>query len=125
MQQLKEPEPVLPHCDDEFLVLLFYEAGMYELNGGNVCSLSWTTLKDWKELLERDDIGHYEIKLLKRMSECYVNEYHAASADKFRIPPDYVVPEEIPQEEVNERAKSLKENLLAVAAAMKNDRMKT
>lgn len=114
-QQLQEPELKLPECENEFLVLLFYEAGMYDCGAAGIIPLSWHTIACWLELLERD-ISLFDKETIRKMSEAYVSEYNAAS-DKNRARPFVEMAEVITEDEVAKNAKSLKESLLAVAKA--------
>ena len=115
--QLEEPELILPQCEDEFQVLLFYESGMYDLGGmGGIQPLSWLSLNCWETGTERN-IGFYRRKLLLEMSAAYVDEYNLATSEPLRPRPYsvYIPPTE---DEMKKAAEAQKKALLAVAAAM-------
>lgn len=89
MEQLKEVneelELSLPECKAESLVLLFYEAGMYENTINGVAPLSWTEIQNWLSATKRQ-LTVWEIDTIREMSKAYCSEYHA-SKSKHSAPP--------------------------------------
>lgn len=117
-QQLQEPELKLPICENEYLVLLFYETGMYEIGGmGGIVPMSWNTIQSWINLTERD-LEVYEKMLIKEMSEAYVSEYNAGT-DPNRTRPYVEFAEKISVDEVSKNAAAFKAALLATVAAQR------
>ena len=102
----------LPKCDADYLVPLFFEAGMYEASFGGVSPLSWSEIKSWLEVTGRD-LTVFEADCIKEMSVGYCNEYTSASEEHAR--PPYIEFVELTEKEIEVKATSLKDSLMALS----------
>lgn len=76
------------------LLGFFFEAGQVMKTGMGIVELTWQEIKAWREETETD-ITLWEKDVLKKMSQAYCAEYHAASDPKRPAPYTPEVEEEI------------------------------
>lgn len=100
--------PELEGC--EYMVHLFYEAGMSNKTGMSVTPLSWLEIDAWKRLTQRE-LDLWEILTIMSMSEAYVNEYHSAT-DKSRSAPYIKIGGETHRKNVTSQIKNIFAKLL-------------
>ncbi len=87
-----EGSPLLlmpPVYEGHYLIELWHEAGTLESNGMGISKLSWQEINGW--LSVRQKVGdppllHWEVELVRKLSEEYSSEYNQAS-DKNREAP--------------------------------------
>jgi len=103
----------LPECIAEYLVLLFYEAGMYSVGMSGILPLSWNDLNSWIQVSGRE-LNWFEITAIRDMSVSYCNEYSKAS-DRGAIAPFVEQIEMTPEKrkELNDELKRTMEALMA------------
>ena len=75
----------MPKCIAEYLVLLFYEAGLCEQGINGAVTLSWKEINSWLDATKRS-LSPWEVNMIRDMSKEYVSELHSAS-DKYRPMP--------------------------------------
>lgn len=76
----EELELNLPQVTAEYLVLLFYEAGICGSNMNGVVPLSWSEIIAWKEATQRE-LDIWETSQIMAMSKAYVSERVSAGDD--------------------------------------------
>lgn len=69
----------------EYLISLFSLSGQASSTGYGLSALSWLELKAFIEVNQLE-LTLYEVEILKKMSEAYCAEYHAASDPKRPAP---------------------------------------
>lgn len=94
----------LPEVDSAFahLLVFFFDAGQAMKTGMGITELTWQEIKAWREETETD-ITLWEKEQIKKMSQAYCAEYHAASDPKRPAP----YQPEVEEEEIDHIGKAL------------------
>lgn len=112
LKENTELELSLPHCQAEYLVLLFYELGICEQGDNGIKAISWQEIKAWADVIGRN-LSYWDINMLKQMSRAYIDEYYSAK-DKMRpMPFEDVTMTEEKRTVVKDKFKAWKEAMKA------------
>lgn len=78
----------MPELDEAYyLVEYWHDAGTVSKGGMGISELTWEEIRAWK-LENYPWLGNFETRLIRRLSQEYCGEYHAASASDRPAPYD-------------------------------------